>query len=328
MFTFKLSAQDSIEYFKVNGISVWSDTVERDTSDFSFVKSSNANWISFQPYGFVDMDSATVEFDIQDSWQSSDFENLTKQIRIARHLGYYVFLKPHLMLKNGKPHDWVGNMSFKTEREWLSFESSYLSYISELSKIADREGVEMFSIGTEVESFVMARGLFWSGLIDSVRSQYKGALTYSANFDAYELFVHWDRLDLIGIDAYFTVDDSKKTSLDKCREGWKPIAANLKLFSEKFDKPILFSEFGYMSTDFCAKEPYGGHGSDQVNLVAQANAYRAIFDTFWHEPWFSGGFSWIWGFDNDHAENYDNFTFSPQNKPAENIISKVYLKFR
>ena len=58
--------------------------------------------------------------------------------------------------------------------------------------------------------------------------------------------------------------------------------------------------------------------------MAQANAYRAVFDVFWNKPWFAGGFSWFWLFDNDQPENYDNISFSPQNKPAERIISKVY----
>ena len=272
--------------------------------------------------------SSQVRFDIEKIWECSSFKGLKKSIQIAHELGYYVMIKPHLFL-NFKAQDlWVGNLNWKTEQEWRTFEDSYFNFIVGLSKIADSMEVEMLSIGTELGTFPQKRKRKWSVLIDSVRSNYKGAITYCANFDAYEDFPLWNKVDLIGIDAYFTIDTSQQAGLDNCRAGWKPIKKDLEKLSKKMGKKILFSEFGYTSSDYCAFKPFGGHGNGDVNLVAQANAYRAIFDTFWDEQWFSGGFSWVWRFDNDQPENYDNFSFSPQNKPAANIISKVYLRHR
>jgi hypothetical protein len=59
-------------------------------------------------------------------------------------------------------------------------------------------------------------------------------------------------------------------------------------------------------------------------MHAQATAYRALFETFWNEPWFAGGFLWKW-FDS-HAERGgpDNTRFTPQNKPAEEVIREWY----
>lgn len=313
---------------KVNGVSLWSDITPRENADYEFVAASNANWVSLQPYGVIDSLSSEVKFDIENIWECSSFKGLEKSIQIAHERGYCVMLKPHLFLNFKQADLWVGNLNWDTEQEWRTFEDSYFNFIMSLSKIADSMQVEMLSIGTELATFAQQRKHTWSTMIDSVRSNYTGAITYCANFDAYEDFPLWDAVDLIGIDAYFTIDTSRKTSITNCREGWKPIKKDLKKLSQKYGKKILFTEFGYTSSDYCAFKPFGGHGNSDVNLVAQANAYRAIFYTFWDEPWFSGGFSWFWRFDNDQPENYNNTSFSPQNKPAANIISKVYLEHR
>jgi hypothetical protein len=292
------------------------------------LKKTNANWISLQPFGVVTTDSSGVEYDRDDIWECSSYKGLIKNINIAHDLGYKVFLKPHLILKFKKPGMWVGNMKFGSENNWQTFENSYLAYITSLAIIADSLNVEMFSLGTELGTFPRKREKLWVKMFDTVRSIYHNQITYCANFDEYYKFPFWNKVDVLGIDAYFTVDNSRRTSLDKCREGWKEYEQKLKELSIKWNKKILFAEFGYTSTNYCANKPFGGHGNGTVNLVAQANAYRAVFDTFWDEDWFVGGFSWFWKFDNNQPENYDNISYSPQNKPAENIIAKFFYKYR
>jgi len=313
---------------KVNGISIWSDVAPSTPKDFEFVEATNANWISLQPYGVVMTDTTGVEFNRTDIWECSSFEGLIKNITTAHELGYYVFIKPHIIVKYDGAGIWSGNLKLNTEEKWNIYENSYSRYVLALAQISDSLNVEMLSLGTELGNFPHKRTAVWKQLIADVRSVYSGALTYCANFDAYTKFPFWKEMDLIGIDAYFTVDHSRKTSLDKCREGWKPIAKKLKAYSELLGKKILFTEFGYTSTDYCGNKPFGGHGSAEVNLVAQANAYRAVFDTFWDEPWFAGGFSWVWHFNYTEPEFYDNTSFSPQNKPAANIIAKQFLLHR
>lgn len=313
---------------KINGISLWSDEISREAQDFAFIERSNANWVSIQPYGILFSDSTGVEFNKDSIWECSSFKGLIKHINILHEQGYKVFLKPHLILKYDKPGAWVGNLELGSKKNWKTFEDTYFKYIKCLADIADTTNVEMFSIGTEVGGYARKRKKHFRSLIDTVRSIYSGKLTYCANFDAYQKFPFWEEMDLIGIDAYFTVDDSPNTRIENCWAGWSPIRAKLKSLSERKGKPVFFAEFGYTSSDYCAYKAYGGHGSTEVNLVAQANAYRAVFDVFWNKEWFAGGFSWFWLFDNDQPENYDNVSFSPQNKPAEDIISKLYHQYK
>ena len=59
-----------------------------------------------------------------------------------------------------------------------------------------------------------------------------------------------------------------------------------KFLSEKFEKPILFTEFGYRSMDYTGKKPWlVDRNQMEVNLEAQAEATQAVFDEFWEKLW-------------------------------------------
>ena len=60
--------------------------------------------------------------------------------------------------------------------------------------------------------------------------------------------------------------------------------------------------------------------------MAQSNAYQAIFQTFWNESWFAGGFIWKWYDDDPEQGGPNNNDYTPQNKPVEEIIKAWYKK--
>lgn len=326
-FPFLLIAQEESRAGKINGVSIWSDSTSRTVEDFNFLEGSNASWVAFHPLGLVNDSEVGVEFDYTGTWECSSFDGLANNIRISKELGYMVFIKPHLLLKYTTSGAWVGDLKLSNNSSENAFRETYLNYIIELAKLCDSLEVEMLSLGTEMTKFVEDNPGYWQELIDSTTANYYGLITFSANFDAYQKYFYWDQMDIIGIDAYFTLNKSENADLNACREDWIPIAETIEQFSKACKKPVLFTEYGYMSADKCAYRPFEQQSAN-VNLVAQANAYRALFDTFWHEPWFGGGFSWIWGYDNTLPENYDNVGYSPQNKPAQNIISKYYKIYR
>ena len=89
---------------------------------------------------------------------------------------------------------------------------------------------------------------------------------------------------------------------------------------------MLFTEYGYRSVDFSGKEPWKSYKSmNQVNLEAQTNTTQALFEMFWDEPWFSGGFLWKWHHNHEHVGGEEDSQFTPQNKPAEHIVREVYF---
>ena len=77
--------------------------------------------------------------------------------------------------------------------------------------------------------------------------------------------------------------------------------------------------------DYAGKEPWiTTRGGANVNLEAQANATQAVFETFWEEDWFAGGFVWKWFIYHERSGGIENDRFTPQNKPAQEVIKKYY----
>jgi hypothetical protein len=59
-------------------------------------------------------------------------------------------------------------------------------------------------------------------------------------------------------------------------------------------------------------------------MNAQTNSYQALYSSVWNENWMAGGFLWKW-FGNDHeAGGMNDVNFTPQNKPAEEVIRMWY----
>ena len=107
--------------------------------------------------------------------------------------------------------------------------------------------------------------------------------------------------------------------------GWKSHKAAILKVQQQFNKPVLFTEFGYRSMDFNGKKPWDSKRlKGAVNLEAQANALQAIHNQFWKEEWFAGGFIWKWFHSHDEVGGKKNNRFTPQNKPAEELIRKLY----
>ena len=112
-------------------------------------------------------------------------------------------------------------------------------------------------------------------------------MTYAANWDEYKRVVFWDDLDFIGIDAYFPLSDLQSPTIEDFEMGWKNHKQVIFDFHLKFDKPILFTEFGYRSSDFNGKEPWAANRFEgKINQVNQENGLQAIHNQFWKEEWF------------------------------------------
>jgi hypothetical protein len=229
-------------------------------------------------------------------------------------------LKPHIWAMG----TWVGAIEYTTEAEWQVFETSYKNYIMDFAFVADSMEVEAFCIGVELKKVVVQRPQFWNVLIDSVRTVYSGPITYAANWDNYENVTFWDKLDLIGIDAYFPVSTSQTPSVEECYLGWESDFNAINTLSNTTGKKVVFTEFGYRNIDYTGLEPWNEDNNSTYNNIAQKNAYQALFCRFWGESWFEGGFLWKWHPNHSSAGGNSNNRFTPQNKSVEVLISNVF----
>ncbi len=305
-----------------NGVNLVATSSQIDSSAISPIVNLNANSVAIIPFGFIRSGKSNVEYNLEWQWFGEKKIGTIEQIQLAKNAGLKVLLKPHLWLHDG----WVGDLEFTTEEDWANFEKTYTTYILDFAQIADSMKVEFYCIGVELRKVSTQRPDFWIQLIEKVRAIYSGKLTYAANWDNYEKIAFWDKLNYIGIDAYFPISEEKTPTVEDLIKGWETDFNQLKARSKQENKPVIFTEFGYRNIDFVGKEPWTTSGNASNNTEAQNNAYKAIFCKFWNESWFTGGFLWKWYPAHSKAGGKENNRFTPQNKPIEKVIRTQYLK--
>ncbi len=310
---------------KVNGISFVANKDRVTQEHIDKVLSIHANHAAVMPFGFVgSLDSPQIVFNTDRQWYGETTEGGRQYIEMLRKNGISVLLKPQIWIRRG---EFTGTLKMETEEDWKALEASYERFILMYAQLAQETNSEIFCIGTELEQFVKHRPEFWVRLISKIKNIYTGKLTYAANWDEYTRTPFWEELDYIGVDAYFPLSEEKSPSLDQLKVGWQKWKPVLQSFSKEKARPILFTEFGYRSMDYTAKKPWlVDRNDEQVNLEAQANATQAIFDEFWKEDWFAGGYIWKWFIWHDKVGGEKDNRFTPQNKPAEETLKAWYKK--
>ena len=315
------------DFEKMNGVSFVAPQKEYAGNPFTPVIEINANWIAIMPYAFCDENSPLVKYDNVHQWWGEKSPGIIKSIELAKQQNLKVMLKPHVWIKG---QGWTGEFSLKTEEDWQTWERSYEAYIQHFALIADSMDVEAFCVGLEFNNAVKERPEFWTNLIHKVRNNYQGKITFAANWDNYKLIPFWDRVDFIGINAYFPLSQDETPPVNVLKSAWIKEKRSLSALCEKYQKPMVFTEYGYRSIDRAAGNQWEleqNHGSKSVaNFQVQENAYTALYETFWDEPWFQGGFLWKWYPDHQSGNDPDNSDYTPQMKPVEKIISARYKK--
>lgn len=311
------------EETKINGVSY---VASRDSISEIHVKpllNIYANYASIMPFGFIrELSHPEIQYNLNRQWFGETKAGVKQYIETLRRDDIRIMMKPQIWVWRG---EFTGNIKMKTENDWKVLEDSYSLFILDYAELAQETHVDIFCIGTELESFIDERPSYWKQLIKEIRTIYKGKLTYAANWNEYERTPFWNDLDYIGIDGYFPVSQLKTPTVEDCNRGLEVWKTQMEDYYDTYNKPILFTEFGYRSVNFTGKEPWR---SDReiidVNLEAQANATQAFFETFWNEDWVAGGFIWKWYHNHSNAGGKENTRFTPQNKPAEIIVKDVF----
>ena len=293
---------------------------------------TESEWIAIVPFAFTQLDSSNVSYDWENQWWSESIEGMTEMTNYARTNQLKILLKPHVWITdfgNFGNNQWVGDYDAGSEEAWQEWEIEYEAYILQMAEFAESMQIEMFAVGTEYKVAAVVRPDFWRSLIGKVKTVYNGELTYSANWDNYENIPFWEELDYIGVNSYFPLIETPNPTKDEIFNAWEATFNTLKTFHIQHDRPILFTEFGYMSVDYSAWRSWENEAevdSRNLNLQAQANAFEALFERFWNEEWWAGGFIWKWQMDYPNAGGQENKFYTPENKPAEETIKNWYSK--
>jgi len=306
---------------KINGVNMVATRTALEDDELASVAKLKARWIAIIPFAFSRNNEPSVGLAYNRQWFGESPKGVIESVVTAINIGFNVMIKPHVWVRGD---GWPGEFNLETEEEWQQWQDDYTHYILTYAKIADSLSVDLLCIGTEFRIAARERPEYWYNLINMVRKVYKGKLTYAANWDNIEEVVFWDKLDYIGIDAYFPLTESETPSVDELKEAWQIHKETIEKLSLYFKKPVLFTEFGYKSSPACCASPWEEDRDSPVNMPCQRNGYEALFVTFWPEEWFAGGFLWKWFPDNENSGGVGNNRFTPQNKLAEQVIRKCY----
>jgi hypothetical protein len=162
---------------------------------------------------------------------SSTQASVAHAIDTIHSLGMKVMLKPMLDVSDASG-TWRANIDPSDKAQWFA---NYTNFLGTFADMAQSKGVELFSIGCEMNTLEQAaNNANWTSLISNVRSRYSGKLTYSANWGpiganigGYENVPWWNQLDYIGIDAYFPLSNQNATTLPDLTASWQSLANNI-----------------------------------------------------------------------------------------------------
>jgi len=308
---------------KINGLSFVASRDKIDSTHINSVLKAQSNYVALMPFGFIkELSSPKIIHNTNRQWFGETKNGLVQYAKEFQKNGVKVMVKPQIWVWKG---EFTGNIEMDSEKKWIILEESYSEFILTYAKAAQEIKANILCIGTELEKFVMNRPKYWQELILEIRKVYKGKLTYAANWDEFKRVPFWGQIDLIGVDAYFPLSEKKSPTVQELEIGWNPHKKEIIEIQKQFNKPILFTEFGYRSVDFNAIKPWESDSIvGGVNLQAQVNGLQAIHNQFWKEEWFAGGFIWKWFHRHNEVGGLKNNRFTPQNKPAEDLIRKLY----
>ncbi|MCX6737190.1 MAG: hypothetical protein NTX26_00370 [Candidatus Parcubacteria bacterium] len=214
--------------------------------------------------------------------------------------GKKVSLMPQLYADSG---GYVANLKPQDKSLWFK---SYSKALLHYTQIAEANNVELFSVGNEMTS-IFTDDTEWNKIIDATREVYHGNLTVKLNcwyrdaqFDNL-LKIQWlQKLDYIGIAAYFDLTDNLNPTEQDLKKAWVSsrqglnIVHDLEVLHETYHKPIIFSEIGYRSVDGCNIEPWNADGSSKRDDDEAILCAKALFSTFKPEDWWKGAFWFNW----------------------------------
>lgn len=320
---FFVTAQTPVDD-KINGLSLVSERFYLDSTHVKPMAEIGANYSAVIPYCFMpSKDSSMIIFGSDFQWKGEGVLGTQKAVQELRKRNIKTMIKPQIWVGHGI---FTGEIEMKTEESWLSFEQNYSAYILAFAEIAEKENVEILCIGTEMKMVVEKRPELFPRLIEKVRENYSGKITYAENWDCFNKVKFWDKLDFIGVDAYFPLSKLKNPSVAKLKKEWGKYFPLFDSLYTVLNKKILFTEFGYRSIKKCTFEPWEhrGYGGRDINEICQARALEALFESLWDCEYFAGGFLWKWHPDHKNAGGKEDSMFTVQNKKAEAIVREKY----
>ncbi|UCC57649.1 MAG: hypothetical protein JSW14_04505 [Candidatus Bathyarchaeum sp.] len=310
-------------YQKGMSYSAWSgDAFSSSESDESLrlLAETNTEWVAIC---FNWAQSNTTSHDIRvDPIRTATTDSVRHAITTAHSLGFKVMLKPMVDTleeeeTQGYPTVWRGEI--QPSDEWFE---SYSNFINSFAEFAEQNDVELFSVGCEFKGTTGEKER-WERVIAGVRERYSGPIVYAADWTNYKNIEWWDSLDYVGIDAYFPLTFKYDPTFEELKTAWINHADGIEAWLSTVNKPVIFTEIGYRSSDGTNLAPSNWWSKMPIDLQEQRECYEAAFQTLWNRSWFYGFYWWTWIHIPERG-GLDDYSHTPQNKPAQDVVTHWY----
>ncbi|MGO4573434.1 glycoside hydrolase family 113 [Microvirga sp. 2TAF3] len=311
------------------------------------IKATGASTVTMVPNFFMSNENSNdmkLNLNPTTPWMSeSDSLTQVKQgIMDAVARGLNVVVKPHVETDN---RVWRALIEPTDPKLWFA---NYKAMMVEYAKVAQAGGAAMFVVGTEMKSMTDPSKLCsdgksytqkWGEIIDAVRQVFSGKVTYAATDSEALKVKFWDKVDYIGVDAYFSMTNSTSPTVQELIDSWiKPpinwnsqevygttsVVDTWKQLSELWGKKVIFTEIGYGSYDGVNLSP-GWLVGNTVDQQEQKDCYEALYHVMenYGGQWLDGAFLWSYQTSLDPAY-LPPTDFTPQGKPANDVITAGY----
>ena len=143
-FSFQATFGQGLLPDKIKGITMVAPKTEFHNNPVAEISSHNANWVTLVPFAFMREGETELSYGRSWQWWGETPDGIRKSARLATQEGLQIMLKPQVYV----PGSWIGDVNFKSDKDWLAWEKSYRSYIMTMVDIAIEEDISMICIGT------------------------------------------------------------------------------------------------------------------------------------------------------------------------------------
>jgi len=288
---------------------------EFDSADFTehllWMKSDGVNALFLSPMRF--MSSFQADTIISTSATLSD-SSLCKAISLAQESGFNVILKPHVNCMDDKPRYTIKPLNY--DKWFLSYREFILHYFT----IAKSFNQKYFVIGTELDN-VAEHDRFIS-LCDSLCKSTDMQIIFAGSYNHFINTRLWNHIDIMGINAYFNLDNAEPPSPFVINETWNYWLNLIDRYSHTHDKPVMITEAGYMSRPDAARNSGDFSGTPVSDMTVQSQCYEALLSQAGNFSSIKGLFFWQWEL--GEKGRTDTSDYTPRGKTAEEIVRKYW----
>lgn len=284
-------------------------------------KELGSNAMAIVPYSFIRDKNLPAPFYIGSGAGSENDEGLVHSTFEAKKMGMFTLMKPQIWAGDS----WPGEIEMLNDEDWKKFFDYYYRWIRHFAFLAEIHDMDALCLGVEFTKATLMHGDEWRKMIRKIRGLYQGKLTYAANWGAeFENISFWDDLDFVGLNCYYPLSKEDNPTDAELKANFEKVKVKIEKVYDTFQKPIVFTEIGFRSTNMPWKSPHA-EGDDSFNEAHQQRCYEIIFEGIENEPWCQGILWWKFPSFLEY-QGKENSAFTPNNKMAEKTVKRWFSK--